>query len=127
MISMSAYMQKRIAAAKELNYTLWLRTCGLCWWASFAKGRAFVTKDGELVQNLVGNGALRVLLAGFIAILAAAFIILRASINIVCLLIGLPLLPLVALGFHLWTKRNLAKSLRDFEAKVGAARSGVKS
>jgi hypothetical protein len=126
MISMSAYMQKRISDAKELNYTLWLRICGLCWWASLAKGRGFLTKDGEVVQNLAGNGALRVLLGGFIAMLAALFIMLRALINIVFLLIGLPLIPLFALGFHIWTNRKLAKSLRDFEAKVAAARSGVK-
>lgn len=127
MISMASYIQKRIMDAKTVNYTLWLRNCGLCWWASLVKGRAFVTGDGELVQNVVGNGAIRVLLGGFIATLVGLWVMLRGLINIVFLLIGLPLIPLTALGFHVWTKRKLAKSLREFEAKVAAARSGVKS
>lgn len=130
MISMASYIQKRIMDAKVVNYTLWLRTCGLCWWASMVKGRAFVAGkagDRQVVQNVVGNGALRVLLGGFIATLVGLTVILRAVVSIAFLLIGLPLIPLTALGLHIWTKRKLAKSLRDFEAKVAAARSGVKS
>lgn len=127
MISMANYIQKRIMDAKEVNYTLWLRTCGLYWWASLAKGRAFVTKDGELVQNVVGNGAIRVMFGGLLTVLVGLWVMLRGAVSITLLLIGLPLIPLTALSFHIWTKRKLAKSLRDFEAKVAAARSGVKS
>lgn len=127
MISMANYIQKRIMDAKEVNYTLWLRTSGLCWWASLVKGKAFVTKDGELVQNVVGNGAIRVMFGGILTTLIGLFVILRGVVNAALLLIGLPLLPLAALGMHIWTKRKLAKSLRDFEDKVAAARSGVKS
>ena len=125
MISMTSYFQKRVLAEKEPSYKLWLSTCWLHWWAALVKGKSFLTKDGEVVENSVKNGAVRVLVGGLLATAAGLLVTLRGLITIIMQLCALPLLPGVALGIHLWTRRKLAKALCEFEAKVAAARSGV--